>query len=118
MHSVDNATSEFKRAALASAELAAGPTSVDEPTVNVVLGHAFSKHLGIASRLLEMPVSQAYIKKVIEITYVEDNERCTITSRESGDGLEDTIFSSGSFTVQGDYQFKTWEWNEINTYDV
>ena len=31
---------------------------------------------------------------------MENNERCTITCGESGDGLEDTVFSSGSFTVE------------------
>ena len=51
VYCVDDATSELKRTALAAAELAAGPTSVNEPAVNVVFGHAFSKHLGVASRL-------------------------------------------------------------------
>jgi len=77
VYSVDNTTSELERAALSAAEFAASPTSVNKPTVNFVLGHALSKHLGVASR-------------------VEDNERCTVTCGEGGNGLEDTIFSSGS----------------------
>ena len=51
VYSVDNATSELKRAALPTAEFAASPTSVNEPAVNLVFGHAFGKHLGVASRL-------------------------------------------------------------------
>ena len=53
VYSVDNATSELKRAALAAAEFAASPTGVNEPAVNLVFGHAFGKHLGVASRLGE-----------------------------------------------------------------
>jgi hypothetical protein len=37
------------------------------------------------------------------MAYMEDNERCTVTCRESGDGLKDTIFSSGGFTVEDGY---------------
>lgn len=78
VYSVDYATSELKRASLAAAEFAASPTSVNEPAINVVFGHTFGKHLGVASR-------------------VEDNERCAVTCGESGNGLKNAIFSSGSF---------------------
>ena len=60
VYSVDNATSEFKRAALAASEFTASPTSVNEPAVNVVFGHAFGKHLGVASRLWEGSNSSIY----------------------------------------------------------
>ena len=51
------------------------------------------------------------------MAYMEDNERCTVTCRESGDGLKDTIFSSGGFTVE-DNDLRVGVRIEISTYDV
>jgi len=68
VHGIDNAASELEGAALATAELATGPTSVDEPAINIVLGHALSKHLSIASG-------------------VEDDEGSAVTCRERRDGF-------------------------------
>ena len=68
MHGVHNAASVLEGAALATTELATSPTSVDEPAIDIVLGHAVSKHLCIASR-------------------VKDYEGSTVTCGERRNGL-------------------------------
>jgi len=78
VNSVDDATGILKGAALACTKLAAGPASVDQPAVNVVLGHALGKHVSVA-------------------TGVEDNERSAIAGREGWDRLQNTILSPWGF---------------------
>jgi len=75
VNGVDDAAGNIQRAPLSSSKLATGPSSVDQPAVNLVLGHALSKHLGVATR-------------------VENDERRAVASRESGDRLQNTIFST------------------------
>lgn len=77
MNSVDDATGVFERATLARTELAARPASVDQPAVDVVLSHALSQHLSVATR-------------------VEDDEGCTVAGGESRDWLQDTVFGTRS----------------------
>ena len=36
----------------------------------------------------------------VRITHVEDDERSAVTSREGGDGFENTVFGSRSFPVK------------------
>ena len=36
----------------------------------------------------------------VRATYVEDNERSTVASREGGDGFENAVLSSRGFTVK------------------
>ena len=96
MHGVDDAAGEPEGAALALAEFTASPAGVDEPAVDFVLRHTFSKHLGVAAGLDE-EVNKSKRGECGKITYVQDNERCTITSRESRNGFKDSIFSSGGF---------------------
>lgn len=79
---VDDAAGVLEWATLANTILATSPTSVDEPTGNIMLGHTFSQHLGVA-------------------TGVEDNERGGIAGGEGGYGLENTVLSSGSFPRGG-----------------
>lgn len=49
--SVDDAARVLERAAFAIAIFATSPASVDEPAIDLVLGHTFSQHLGVATRL-------------------------------------------------------------------
>lgn len=51
MHSIDNAASILERATFASAIFTASPSGVDEPAVDVVLGHTFCQHLSVAAGL-------------------------------------------------------------------
>jgi hypothetical protein len=51
VYGIDDAAGEFERAALAVAVFSTSPASVDEPAVDLVLGHAFGEHLGVAARL-------------------------------------------------------------------
>ena len=39
-------------------------------------------------------------KASVRAAYVEDDERSTVASRESGDGLENAVLSSRSFTIK------------------
>lgn len=48
---VDDGAGVFEGATFAGAVLAAGPAGVDEPAVDVVLGHALGEHLGVATGL-------------------------------------------------------------------
>lgn len=76
MDGVDDSSRILERATFAGTKLASSPTSVDQPTIDSVLLHPLSEHLGIPAG-------------------VEDNERLTVTCREGGRGLDDTIFSTG-----------------------
>lgn len=62
---VDDSPRIFERATFAGTKLASSPTSVDQPTIDSVLLHPLSEHLGIPAG-------------------VEDNERLTVTCREGG----------------------------------
>jgi len=68
MDSIDDSARVFEWAALARAELAARPARVDEPAVDLMFGHAFGEHFGVAA-------------------WVEDDERCAITGGEGRDGF-------------------------------
>lgn len=73
---VDNSSRVLERASFAGTKLATSPTSVYQPTVDTVLLHPFSEHLGVPAG-------------------VEDDEGLTVTCREGWGGLDDTIFSTG-----------------------
>lgn len=81
VHGVDDGTGVPERAALAHAVLAARPTGVDEPAVDIVRGHARGEHAGVASR-------------------VEHDERRAVARREGGDRLEHAVFRAGCLSVQ------------------
>lgn len=73
---VDNSTGVLEGAAAASAELAASPSGVDEPAVDLVLVHALGKHLGVAAG-------------------VEDDEGLAVAGREGGRGLNNAVLGTG-----------------------
>lgn len=73
---VDDGSSVLQGASLALTELAARPTGVDQPTVDLVLGHPLLQHTRVVS-------------------WVERQEGSTVTSREDGGGFRDTVFGTG-----------------------
>jgi len=75
---VDDGAGVLERAARAVAVFAADPAGIDEPAVGVGGFHAVGQHGGV-------------------VVGVEDDEGGAVAGRESGDGLEDTIFSSWRF---------------------
>lgn len=74
---VDDGTSVLERAARAGAELAADPAGVDEPAGGLGGAHALGEHGGVARG-------------------VEDDEGSAVAGGEGRDGLEDTVFGTGS----------------------
>lgn len=73
---VEDGARVLERAALARAELAAGPASVDEVGIGLDLGHALRQHRGVPAR-------------------VQDNEGLAVARRERRAGLHNTVFSAG-----------------------
>lgn len=73
---VDDGSGVLERASLSGTELSSGPTSVDQPTIDLVLGHPLFQHLGVMGR-------------------VESQEGGTVTGREDRRGLRDTILGTG-----------------------
>lgn len=74
---VDDGSSVLEGTSFPGTEFTTGPTSVDEPTVDLVGGHSLSKHLGVS-------------------TWVEDNEGLTVTCGEGGGWLDDTVLGTRS----------------------
>ena len=95
VHGVDDATGVLEWASFASAELARGPSGVDEPTIDLVSRHALREHFGVAARLERH--EQKCESAIQPITHVQDDERCTVTSRECWNRLQNTVFRTGSF---------------------
>jgi len=73
---IDDSSGVFEGTSLAGTELSTSPTSVDQPTVDIVLLHTLCKHLGVS-------------------TGVENDEGLTVTCGESGRGLDNTVLGTG-----------------------
>lgn len=60
VHGIDDAAGVLEWAALARAELATCPASVDQPAGYVVFGHAIGEHFCVASRLVQGGLVQSF----------------------------------------------------------
>lgn len=47
--SIDDSSGVLERTSFAGTELSTSPTSVDQPTVDIVLLHSLGKHLGVST---------------------------------------------------------------------
>ena len=77
MHSIDDTTSIFERATFSVTKLAANPTGIDQPAVDVVLGHTLGQHLSITA-------------------WMKNNEWSTVAGGEGGDGFQDAVLGTRS----------------------
>lgn len=75
MHSIDDTTSVFERATFAVTELATNPTGIDQPAIDIVLGHTLGQHHSIAA-------------------WMKNNEWGTVAGGECGDRFQNAVLGT------------------------
>ena len=102
MDGIDDLTSVLERASGTGSVLSTSPAGVNEPAVDLVLRHTVGQHLGVPSRLLEIIQSLGFgVRSTgVRITYMKNNERSAVASREGRNGFEDTVLSPRSFPTR------------------